>query len=180
MSQGIAIISGSTVVHKLLQNGVVSLSGSIGLSGSVSPDGDGIVELGSTGHRWADVHAVKTTVGAIFEKNLRTENLGKLSTGTVVCWKNGSLYPCQNEGDRLVIGVVENGKDEPIIMGAEFILVTGEVSEGDLLITSSKEGHAKAVDLSQEQTNIIGKVIGQALENSSENSKLIKCMIKKM
>ena len=180
MSQGIAIISGSTVVHKMLQNGVVSLSGSIGLSGSVLPEGDGLVELGSSTSRWADLHAVKTTVGAVFERNLRTENLGNFETGTVVCWKNGSLYPCQEEGDRLVMGVVENGKDEPIILGAEFILVTGEIKEGDLLTTSSKEGHAKAVNLEQEQKNIIGTIIGQALENSSEESKLIKCMIKKM
>ena len=180
MSQGIAIISGSTVVHKLLQNGIVSLSGSIRLSGSVLPDGDGVVELGSSGTRWADIHAVKTTVGAIFEKNLKTENLGQLPTGTVVCWHEGKLGPCDMFMDSLVMGVVENGKDEPIVMGAEMMLVTGEVKEGDFLVTSEKYGHAEAINLQNEPYNVIGSIIGQALENSSEESNLIKCMIKKM
>lgn len=84
--------------------------------------------------------------------------------------------------DELVMGVVKHGKDEPIIMGAEYILVTGKVDEGDYLITSSKfPGHCKAIKRGVLfKKDLFGKVIAQALESSDGGNVLIKAMIRKM
>ena len=80
----------------------------------------------------------------------------------------------------MVMGVSYVGKDQPIILGAEFILVTGPVEEGDFLVTSSKLGHAmshKSINIPEQ--SLFGRTIGQALENSDSDSNLIKCMISK-
>jgi hypothetical protein len=175
-TRGLAVTKGLTVVHKILDNGIASFSGSMEMTGSITPDNDGFRELGSDVLRWGDIHAVQTTVGAIFEYGLETEGIGKFKTGTVVCWHDGKLTPCQQENDSLVMGVVKEGKDQPIILGAEHVLVTGKVKEGDFLVTSNKFGHAKAAKLDDFR---FGCVIGQALEDIDSESGLIKCMINK-
>jgi hypothetical protein len=179
-SKGLAVVSGSTPIHKMLSNGLVTFSGSVNVTGSVLPQGDGERFLGSETNRWADIYSVQTTVGAIFEYGLETKGIGDLETGTVVCWHNGRLVPCEKRMDPLVMGVTFVGKNQPIILGAEFILVTGEVKEGDFLVTSDKIGHAmSSKDFVSEPYSLIGKIIGQALENSNSESNLIKCMISK-
>lgn len=178
MSQGLAVISGSSVIHKLLKDGTASFSGSVVLSGTMHPDEDNTRTLGQSDKRWQDVYATQTTIGAIFEYGLETDGIGKNETGTVVSWHNGKLEPSTSEMDVLVMGVVKKGKDQPIIMGAEEILVTGFVEEGDFLVTSNKKGHAKShKSTSFSSESLIGRIIGQALENSEGESKLIKCMI---
>lgn len=182
MSQGLAVVSGSTIIHKLLKDGTASFSGSIDISGTLAPDDDNARILGSSEKRWKDIHAVSTTVGAVFEYGLETEGIGQLETGTVVCWHDGKLQPSTFRGDVLVMGVIKNGKDQPIILGAEDILVTGEVEEGDFLITSDKMGHAERLPKNSDyaaKSENIGKIIGQALESCNQDSKLIKCMINK-
>ena len=91
------------------------------------------------------------------------------------------LVPCDKSEDTMVMGVIKEGKDEPIVMGAEPVLVTGDVKEGDFITTSTKQGHGKKLEngylLKKE---MFGKVIAQALEDSSGESSLIKCMIRKM
>ena len=181
MAYGLAVKDGLKIVHKLLNDGSVSLSGSVAVTGSVSPDEDASREFGSTDKRWQDIYAVQTTVGAIFEYGLETKDIGKLETGTVVCWHDGKLTPCEKDSDSLVMGVIQRGKDQPIIMGAELILVTGKVTEGDFLTTSSKLGHSKAVEKDESGNSVVsfGTVIGQALESCDGDSNLIKCMISK-
>lgn len=176
MANGLAVKDGLTIIHKILNDGTASFSGSMEMTGSISPDQDAAREIGTTNLRWKDIYAVQTTVGAIFEYGLETEGIGKYQTGTVVCWHDGRLVPCQQEKDSLVMGVIKQGKDQPIILGAEYILVTGKVNEGDFLVTSDKIGHAKAADLQQIK---FGCVIAQALQNSDSDSSLIKCMINK-
>ena len=148
------------------------------VSGTIGVLGDGDHALGTKANRFSDVFAVQTTVGAIFETGLTTEGIGKLETGTVVVWKDGKLVPSYKEQDKMVMGVTQEGKDEPIILGAEPILVTGEVKEGDFLITSDKLGHAKAQ--SDEYLLRTGTVIAQALESTEGESNLIKGMIRKL
>ena len=81
----------------------------------------------------------------------------------------------------MVMGVTKNGKDEPLILGAEPILVTGTIKEGDFIVTSDKEGHGKSIKNGYLfKKDLFGKVIGQALESSEGDSSLIKCMIRKM
>ena len=80
------------------------------------------------------------------------------------------------------LDAIKNGKDEPIVMGAEPVLVTGKVDVGDYIVTSDKIGHGKAVKRGYLlKKDLFGKVIAQALEPSDDSdSCLIKCMIRKM
>jgi|21_taG_2_1085346.scaffolds.fasta_scaffold00066_2 hypothetical protein len=148
------------------------------VSGAIGTFGDNEHALGTKAVRFSDVFAVQTTVGAIFETGLATEGIGELETGTIVVWKNGKLVASYKEQDKMVMGVTQEGKDEPIILGAEPILVTGEVKEGDFLTTSDKIGHAKAQP--DEYLLRTGTVIAQALESSNGESNLIKGMIRKL
>jgi len=79
------------------------------------------------------------------------------------------------------MGVSRHGNDEPIVIGAEYILVTGKGDEGDFLITSKKEGHAEAVKQGTIfKKNLFGKVIAQSLQDFDSESELIFAMIRKM
>ena len=81
----------------------------------------------------------------------------------------------------MVMGVIKQGKDEPIVLGAEPVLVTGKVEEGDYIVTSEVVGHGKAAKEGYIfKKNLFGKVIAQALEAAEGDSSLIKCMIRKM
>ena len=138
--------------------------------------------MGSSTLRWNDIFAVQTTTGGIFEAGLRTENIGSNPTGTIVVWRDDKLIPCDSNEDELVMGVIKNGKDEPIVLGAEPVLVTGKVKVGDYIVTSDKVGHGKSVKRRYLlKKNLFGKVIAQALEATTDDSDshLIKCMIRK-
>lgn len=74
------------------------------------------------------------------------------------------------------MGVTAPGTDSPIVMGAEPILVTGDIQEGDPIVTSSKLNHGMKGDRS---CDLHGKIIGQALESGSGDSYLIKGMVRK-
>lgn len=183
MSQGFAILSGTVPVHKLLKDGTASFSGSVTVTGSIVPEGDGSRDFGAPDNRWQDIYALQTTVGAIFETGLTTLGLGKYPTGTVVIWSNGGLVPCFQNEDERVVGATKNGKDQPIILGAEYVLVTGKIKEGDWIVTSNIAGHGKAANTRTfygTKRNLFGKVIGQALEPADGESTLIKCFIQKM
>lgn len=181
-SKGLAVFNGTTVVHKLLDNGIVSFSGSVAVTGNLSPSGDGVRELGSPSTRWKDIFALQTTVGAIFEYGLSTPSIGNLRDGTVLVWGENGLEPCTKEEDTLVMGVTKDGKSEPVVFGAELVLVTGEVKRGDFICTSNVAGHGMAVKKKRWgvfKRDLTGIVIGQALEDASGDSNLIKCMINK-
>jgi len=158
----------------------ISPSYSVQISGTFAPVGDAIYSLGSSTNRFNTLYAQSTTVGAFFEVGLRTEGVGINPTGTIVIWKKGKLEPSTIEEDEMVMGVLKEGKDEPIILGAEPILVTGKVEEGDYIVTSNKKGHGKAVKRGMVfKKDLFGKVIAQALEASDKDSNLIKAMIRK-
>ena len=155
--------------------------GEVIVSGSILPTCDNKYDLGSSALRFNDLFAAQTTIGAFFETGLRTKNIGKYETGTIVVWRNGGLVPCDKEEDVMVMGVTKKGKDEPIVMGAEPVLVTGDVKEGDFITTSTKLGYGKKLENGYLlKKDMFGKVIAQALEDSTEESSLIKCMIRKM
>jgi hypothetical protein len=149
--------------------------------GNVKPSVDNSTELGSASLRWKDVFATQTTIGAMLEVGLRTKGIGGLQTGTVVVWRDDKLVPCDSDSDSFVMGVVKEGKDEPIVIGAESVLVTGKVDVGDFIITSKKIGHGKAVKRGYLlKKDLFGKVIAQALKSGNGSSYTIKCMIRKM
>jgi len=150
-------------------------------SGDIVPRSDNSSDLGTRALRWQDVYSVSTTTGGVFEVGLRTEGLKDLPTGTIVTWKDGECVPCYKSEDQFVMGVTREGKDEPIVLGAEPILVTGNIKEGEYIVTSDVKGHGKSVNVGYLfKKNLFGKVIGQALESSEGKSSLIKCMIRKM
>ena len=84
--------------------------------------------------------------------------------------------PSYKEYDNRVLGVVKEDSDKPIVLGAEPVLITGVISEGDFIVTSDKKGHGKK-GLSN---NMFGKVIGQALEDGDGDSYTIRAMIRKL
>lgn len=173
--------SGSANLLFDYDNSSLSLSGTLNITGSIVPEGDGNWSVGSETSRLADLHAVQVTAGAYFESGLETPGIGDNPTGTVLCWHKGKLHPSKKANDNLVMGVALNGKDQPIIMGAEYILVTGEVKEGDFLVTSNKKGHAMSLRFSASFLDKpYGIIIAQALENCNGESNLIKSLINKM
>jgi hypothetical protein len=161
--------------------GTISPAYKLQVSGSIAPVGDNKHPIGNSSNRFSDVFAVQTTIGGLFETGLRTTDLGLCETGTVVSWKIDKCVPCEVEEDELVMGVVKNGKDEPLILGAEPILVTGKVEVGDYIVTSNKKGHGKAIKRgSIFKKDLFGKVIAQALQSGEGESYAIKAMIRKM
>jgi hypothetical protein len=163
-------------------SGSATSTGSFGVYGNnFVPSTDDAYTLGSTSHRFSDLYATQTTIGGIFEVGLRTEGIGKFVTGTIVVWRDNKLVACDNDSDPFVMGVTKNGKDEPIVIGAEPVLVTGKVDVGDFIVTSKKNGHGKAVKRGYLlKKDLFGKVIAQALESGDGDSYLVKCMIRKM
>jgi hypothetical protein len=150
-----------------LQGSTLTLTGNITASGDISASGTLIAQ---------DVIA-----GGVFETNLKTQNIGDNLTGTIVVWEEDKLIPCNKSEDELVMGVIRQGRDEPIVLGAEPVLVTGKVNIGEYIVTSDKQGHGKSVNVGYLfKKNLFGKVIGQALESSEGENSLIKCMIRKM
>jgi hypothetical protein len=161
--------------------GTTSPAYKLQVSGSIAPVGDNKFPLGNTSNRFSDIFAAQSTIGGLFETGLRTTDLGLCETGTVVSWKIDKCVPCEIEEDELVMGVVKRGKDEPLILGAEPILVTGKVDVGDYIVTSNKKGHGKAVKRGTLfKKDLFGKVIAQALESGVGESYAIKAMIRKM
>ena len=156
-------------------------NGKVIAESKLEPDADDTYNLGASDKRWKDVFAVQTTTGGVFETGLKTEKIGDNPTGTIVSWRGDGLVPCDSNEDELVMGVIKEGKDEPIVMGAEPVLVTGKVEVGDYIVTSDKIGHGKSVKRGYLlKKDLFGKVIAQALESCDGDSNLIKCMIRKM
>jgi hypothetical protein len=145
------------------------------------PSADGIYRSGAAGACWSEVWAYAFNTCGIFEQNLvgtnKEENDNHI-TGTVMVWKNGKLIPCNKENDHMRMGVMVNGKDLPIVQGAEPVLVVGEVKEGNYLVTSNKIGHAKAITREEMIANNLQDVVfAIALENGIGESYTINAYI---
>ena len=154
------------------------------VTGNFTPATDDTYVLGTSDKRWKEIHATESYFGGIFETGLKSENIKEYETGTVLVWNKGKLMPCNKKEDKKVQGIAKNGKEFPIVMGAEPVLVTGKVKEGDYLTTSTVEGHAQKIKENYFgfiPRNISGKVIAQALEDSDgSKSCKIKAMISKI
>lgn len=153
------------------------------IASALVPVLDAVITNGTANNRWLDMFAVQTTVGAVFEFGLTTHGIEKYDTGTVLVWEDGCARPCYKKEDYNVVGVSKYGKQQPIILGAEHVLVTGNVAAGDWIVTSKKPGHgcaAKRKNFLGFKRDLFGKVIGQALEDCEGDSILIKCLVQKM
>jgi hypothetical protein len=79
------------------------------------------------------------------------------------------------------MGIVSKNKNYPIILGAEPVLVTGKIKEGDYIITSNIKGHGKGINPRYiYNKKLFGKIIAQALESGKGKSYNIKAMIRKI
>ncbi len=142
---------------------------------------DNTISIGTSTNKFKEIFAIDTFFGGIHEINLETEGLNKMQEGTVLTLRNGMMCPCENEADPLVMGVVSKGENYPIVLGAEPILITGKIKEGDYIITSNIKGHGKGVNPQYiYNKRLFGKIIAQAIESGDGESYTIKAMIRKM
>ena len=75
--------------------------------------------------------------GAYFEENASDNKIKFYPNGTVlVLDEDGALKPCEKENDSFVFGVSKRDFDQPIVLGAEPVLVTGPIKVGDYIVTS--------------------------------------------
>jgi len=154
-----------------------TLSGNL-LTQDVFPTEDRAYDLGRDTGRYRIVYCETLDSAGLHETNLESEGLDQLETGTVLVWKGGKNLPCTVEADHMKMGVAVYGHNAPLVQGAEPVLCTGEVNEGDYLITSAKEGHAKAVNRAYIVENqLFDCVLGKALETASGESHLVKTWI---
>jgi len=187
---GSVLITGSKLE---LTEGTLSIPGYSDVSASLSsidltnvttnilPSTTTTHNIGSSTKKFNDLFAVNTFFGGVHEINLETEGLDQMQEGTVLSLKDGILQPCEKDSDSLVMGVVSKGRNYPIVLGAEPVLVTGKIKVGDYIITSKIKGHGKGVSPRHIYSKLLfGKVIAQAIEDGEGKSYTIKAMIRKM
>jgi hypothetical protein len=151
-------------------------------SRTIVPETDRTYNLGAEETRWAIVYCETLDSAGQHESQLQNpegeKSIGDYATGTVLVWKGGKNIPCTEAADHMRMGIAVNGVDSPLVQGAEPVLVTGSVNEGDYLVTSSVEGHAKAITPQfMRQHMLFDCVIGKALESGEGDSHLIKTWI---
>ena len=114
--------------------------------------------------------------GAYFEENASDSKIKFYKNGTIlVLDEDGQLKPSEKENDTLVFGVSKRDFEQPIVLGAEPVLITGPIEVGDYIVTSNKQGHGQAI-----KEHKFGTVIAQAMEKGDGESYNIKAMIRKM
>ena len=151
------------------------------VTSNILPDTTATYNIGSSDKKFNDLFAVNTFFGGVHEINLETEGLDQMQEGTILSLKDGILQPCEKDSDSLVMGVVSKGRNYPIVLGAEPVLVTGKIKTGDYIITSKVKGHGKGVSPKHIYSKLLfGKVIAQAIEDGEGKSYTIKAMIRKM
>ena len=114
--------------------------------------------------------------GGYFEEKAANDELAEYETGSlVVLGQDGELEISTRRNDRKVFCVTQKGSRQPIVLGAEPVLVTGKIRVGDFISTSDKPGHGQRMG-----DTFHGAVIAQAMESGEGDSFLIKAMIRKM
>jgi hypothetical protein len=159
-----------------------SIRVTVDTNGNLYPSRDRSHLLGLESNRWQIVYCEILDSAGQHEKNLQNpegeKSIGEYETGTVLVWKGGKNLPCTEYADHMRMGIAVKGFDSPLVQGAEPVLVTGSVNEGDYLITSRKEGHAEAISPElMRQQGLYDCVLGKALENGQGESHLVKTWI---
>ena len=159
-----------------------SIRVTVDTNGNLYPSRDRLHLLGTDTNRWQIVFCEILDSAGQHEKNLQNpegeKSVGDYPTGTVLVWKGGKNVPCTEAADHMRMGIAVEGIASPLIQGAEPVLVTGKVNEGDYLVTSRKEGHAEAVSPEfMRQHGLYDCVLGKALESGEGESYLLKTWI---
>ena len=184
----IQIADNDTSVYVSAENSRASFGFGIGISNNnLNILSDGKVGIGNcspgeqltvTGNVSASGNGYFACViaGGYFEEKAASPELADYPTGSVVVLDStGGLKLSDTENDKNVFGITQCGAQQPIILGAEPVLVTGDVCVGDFIVTSNVPGHGMSSCCTQH-----GTVIAQAMERGSGCSYLIKAMIRKM
>jgi len=145
-------------------------------------ESDRTYSLGTDANRWAVVFCETLDSAGQHESKLQNPEgetpISEYDTGTVLVWKGGKNVPCTTAVDHMRMGIAVKGIDSPLVQGAEPVLCTGDVKEGDYLVTSTTEGHAEAISPEyMRQHMLFDCVIGKALESGNGDSHLIKTWI---
>lgn len=143
---------------------------------------DRTYSLGTDANRWQVVFCETLDSAGQHESKLQNPEgetpISEYETGTVLVWKGGKNVPCTTAADHMRMGIAVKGIESPLVQGAEPVLCTGEVKEGDYLVTSTTEGHAEAISPEfMRQHMLFDCVIGKALENGDGKSHLVKTWI---
>ena len=114
--------------------------------------------------------------GGYFEEKAASPTLAEYPTGSlVVIGCGGNLELSTKSNDKNVFGVTKNGVCQPIVLGAEPVLVTGDINVGDFITTSDTPGHGKkSID------SVHGSIIAQAMAAGCGCSYTLQAMIRKM
>ena len=114
--------------------------------------------------------------GGYFEEKAAHPSLAEHPTGSlVVIGEDGNLTLSTSKNDKKIFGVTQKGACQPIILGAEPVLVTGNIKAGDFITTSDKLGHGMKTP-----NPIWGSIIAQSMEDGTGDSHLVQAMIRKL
>ena len=145
-------------------------------SGTITPNADNSLDLGSGSLRYNQVFAVSFEGTATSAKYAdlaeKYETDEEIEAGSVVIFGGEKeITECDSECDHRVAGVIST--DPAYMMNSEGegqylaltgrvpCKVTGPVAKGDLLVTSATKGHA-TVDNNAQPGRIIGKAVGSS------------------
>jgi len=159
-------------------------------SGTITPSSDNSIDLGSGSLRYNQVFAVTfegTATSAKFaDLAEKYESDEELEAGTVVCFGGEKeITACEHEAHHAVAGVIST--DPAYMMNSDAdgqyvaltgrvpTKVTGPVAKGDLLVSSSVKGHAKADNNAQ-----AGRIIGKAVGSNEAGEGVIEVLVNMM
>ena len=159
-------------------------------SGTITPNADNSIDLGSGSLRYNEVYAVTFQGTATSAKYAdlaeKYESNEELEPGDVVCFGGDSeICACGVELDHKVAGVIST--DPAYMMNSEgegyYVAltgrvpckVTGPIEKGDLMVSSSIKGHAKA-----DNNAGPGRIIGKAVGSNEEGEGVIEVLVNLM
>jgi len=159
-------------------------------SGTITPSADNSIDLGSGSFRYNQVFAVSFEGTATSAKYAdlaeKYDTDEEIQAGTVVCFGgDAEVTACDHENDHRVAGVIStdpaymmnsDGEGQYVALtGRVPCKVTGPVEKGDLLVSSSVKGHAKA-----DNNALPGRIIGKAVGSNVEGEGVIEVLVNMM
>ena len=159
-------------------------------SGDITPSSNNAVDLGSSSLKYANVYATTfqgtATSAQYADLAEKYESDEELDAGTVVCFGGeAEVTACEHELDHRVAGVISTDPAYMMNAGSEgqYVAltgrvpckVTGPVAKGDLMVSSSVKGHAKA-DNNAGPGRIIGKAVGSNIDGEGVIEVLVNMM----
>ena len=159
-------------------------------SGTITPSTNNAINLGSSSLKYANVYATtfqgQATSATYADLAEKYATDAELEAGTVVCsGGDAEVTECAHDADHRVAGVIStdpaymmnaSGEGQYVALtGRVPCKVTGPVAKGDLMVSSSVPGHAKADNSAQ-----AGRIIGKAVGSSEGGEAVIEVLVNMM